>query len=108
MNCFPNRIIQLIKGSGSSLKLYYFSATSPHILIYAFFIPNLIGDNKICSGSRDNSVRLWDIETGNCLANMGILRNLVTQMKWVPGKTAVAQTSEDKSLRYVRYGLVIE
>ena len=67
--------------------------------VFFFFFYLLAGDNKVCSGSRDNSVRLWDIETGNCLANVAVLRNLVTQIKWIPGQTSVAQTSEDKCLR---------
>ncbi|KAK1806939.1 hypothetical protein P4O66_005422 [Electrophorus voltai] len=55
--------------------------------------------SKLCTGSRDNSMRLWDIETGKCLQKNTISRNLVTHVCWVPGGTSVVQTSEDKTIR---------
>ena len=30
--------------------------------------------SRICSGSRDNSVRIWDIETSTCLDNSKLSR----------------------------------
>lgn len=54
---------------------------------------------KLCTGSRDNFVHLWDIETGDCIKQSGKTRNLVTHICWVHGQLAVAQTSEDKSVR---------
>ncbi|XP_038046246.1 WD repeat-containing protein 31-like [Patiria miniata] len=57
------------------------------------------GNGKLCSGSRDNSVRQWDISTGQCINQSIIPRNLVTHIKWIPGESMLAQTSEDKCLR---------
>ncbi|XP_016385407.1 WD repeat-containing protein 31-like [Sinocyclocheilus rhinocerous] len=55
--------------------------------------------SKLCTGSRDNSMRLWDIESGECLQKHTISRNLVTHVCWVPGSTSIVQTSEDKTIR---------
>lgn len=55
---------------------------------------------KLCTGSRDNFVHLWDVETGDCIKQSGKTRNLVTHICWAHGQPAVAQTSEDKSVRY--------
>ncbi|XP_063051122.1 WD repeat-containing protein 31 [Engraulis encrasicolus] len=54
---------------------------------------------KLCTGSRDNSMCLWDIESGDCLQKSTISRNLVTHACWVPGSTTIVQTSEDKTVR---------
>ncbi|PKU27511.1 wd repeat-containing protein 31 [Limosa lapponica baueri] len=53
----------------------------------------------LCTGSRDNTVCKWDIETGECLGRAAISRNLVTHLCWVPGEPYVIQTSEDKTIR---------
>uniref|UniRef100_A0A8B9HEH2 WD repeat domain 31 n=1 Tax=Astyanax mexicanus TaxID=7994 RepID=A0A8B9HEH2_ASTMX len=55
--------------------------------------------SRLCTGSRDNSMCLWDIETGACLQKNTISRNLVTHVCWVPGGTSIVQTSEDKTIR---------
>ncbi|XP_071802369.1 WD repeat-containing protein 31-like [Asterias amurensis] len=57
------------------------------------------GNGKLCSGSRDNSLRQWDITTGQCINQSVIPRNLVTHLKCVPGENLVVQTSEDRCLR---------
>ncbi|XP_077987150.1 WD repeat-containing protein 31-like [Glandiceps talaboti] len=56
-------------------------------------------NNQLCTGSRDNYIKVWDIETGSCILQNHISRNLVTCVKWLPNQDAIAQTSEDKCLR---------
>ncbi|GCC34073.1 hypothetical protein chiPu_0012546 [Chiloscyllium punctatum] len=54
---------------------------------------------KLCTGSRDNSICIWDVETGDCLQSCHISRNLVTHICWIPAESLVIQTSEDKMIR---------
>ncbi|XP_063289093.1 WD repeat-containing protein 31 [Pelobates fuscus] len=54
---------------------------------------------QLLTGSRDNTLCKWDVESGQCLLKNTISRNLVTHMCWVPGKSYVVQTSEDKVIR---------
>lgn len=49
--------------------------------LYDFFAD----ERMVVSGSRDTSVRLWDVETGACAAKAMLPRNVVTDVKWVPG-----------------------
>ncbi|XP_046844524.1 WD repeat-containing protein 31-like [Xenia sp. Carnegie-2017] len=53
----------------------------------------------LCSGSRDNSLRIWDVERAQCLKMSMITRNLITSLKWFPKDDLIAQTGEDKMLR---------
>ncbi|XP_011670345.2 WD repeat-containing protein 31 [Strongylocentrotus purpuratus] len=54
---------------------------------------------RLCTGGRDNSVRLWDTETGGCIKEVTTSRNLVTHMVTIPRTEMVIQSSEDKSIR---------
>lgn len=45
-------------------------------------------------------MRLWDLETADCVQTSKIARNVVTFVRRVPGEKAVMQASED--LRWVR------
>eukprot|EP00075_Anas_platyrhynchos_P008876 XP_021133218.2 WD repeat-containing protein 31 isoform X2 [Anas platyrhynchos] len=54
---------------------------------------------QLCTGSRDNTVCKWDVETGGCLGRAAVSRNLVTHLCWVPGEPYVIQTSEDKTVK---------
>jgi WD40 repeat protein len=51
------------------------------------------------SGARDNTVRLWDIETGTQVLVREQPRNMVTYIARAKGDEFVAQTSEDKELK---------
>lgn len=69
--------------SGSDAK-YYANDASPLLI----------------TGSRDCSVRLWDLATGAALQQVKILRNVVTAIRRVPGEPHTAvQASEDLVLR---------
>ncbi len=65
--------------------------------------PTFLSDERqLCSGSRDASVRTWDVETGRCTASSKVPRNLVTCLKYLPGEShaaSVVQGGEDLRLR---------
>lgn len=52
------------------------------------------------TGSRDSSVRVWDLSTAACTGRAHVSRNVVTCLSWVADEpTLVAQGSEDLRLR---------
>lgn len=53
----------------------------------------------VVTGSRDTSVRLWDIEKQTCLKSVKILRNIVTQVQWFEQDSCFLQVSEDLKIR---------
>ncbi|XP_065917457.1 WD repeat-containing protein 31-like isoform X2 [Dysidea avara] len=58
-----------------------------------------VHQHLLCSGSRDNSVRVWNMPTRRSVAVMEIPRNLVTGLKWIGTEMSILQSSEDKILR---------
>jgi WD40 repeat protein len=56
-------------------------------------------DTLLCSASRDYSVRLWDVKTGDETAARKIDRNVATCLRWIPDSDLVLQGSEDLTLR---------
>jgi len=66
------------------------------------------GDNKnsstyvgpfLASGSRDKSVKVWDVGTGQCLFSLVGHDNWVRGISWHPGGKFLLTASDDKSLR---------
>lgn len=66
------------------------------------------GDNKnsvthagpfLASGSRDKSVKVWDVSTGQCLFSLLGHDNWVRGISWHPGGKYLLTASDDKSLR---------
>jgi len=57
--------------------------------------------SHMLSGSRDNSVRLWDVASGQCVRMMAMAQNVVTHVCWsrCSDSWMVAQSSEDKTVR---------
>ncbi|XP_032979719.1 WD repeat-containing protein 31 isoform X5 [Rhinolophus ferrumequinum] len=55
--------------------------------------------SQLCTGSRDNTLLLWDVGTGQCVERASVSRNLVTHLCWVPREPYILQTSEDKTIR---------
>jgi len=53
------------------------------------------------SGSRDNTVRLWDVAGRQCIRTTALSQNVVTHVCWgrATGTWMVAQSSEDKTVR---------
>ena len=51
--------------------------------------------NILFSGSRDYSVRTWDLVAARQTQLMTISRNVVTCAAWIPGESGVLQGSED-------------
>ena len=54
--------------------------------------------NIMASGSRDQTTRTWDMETGKQLGMQKIDRNVVTWIDWVSEETFI-EASEDLTLR---------
>ncbi|ETN97597.1 WD repeat-containing protein, partial [Reticulomyxa filosa] len=62
----------------------------------------VIGGNgyTICSGSFDNSIRLWDVETAKELTVFKGYKGYVRSVKYLPNETnTICSGSEDKSVR---------
>jgi WD40 repeat protein len=55
-------------------------------------------ESILCSGSRDTTVCLWDVNTGSRIFKKKTSRNLVTCMSWMNENTII-QGSEDLKLR---------
>lgn len=53
----------------------------------------------LVSGSRDNTVRIWDCERGECLDLVDVKLNIVHCVKWIPAMKCVAQGGEDLTIR---------
>lgn len=62
---------------------------------------SLKDEKTLYSGSRDTSIRAWDVQTGQCTSSAKVPRNLVTCLKCLPGESSssVAQGGEDLKLR---------
>lgn len=63
------------------------------------YTQNLFSENVIISGSMDEHVRLWDINTQKVLKSVNIPGNIVTHIAKSPVHEIIAQTSIDKTLR---------
>lgn len=59
----------------------------------------VVDGTRAASGSRDTTVRIWDIERGTQVAVTRVPRNMVTSLAWIPGTPTFAQGSEDLRLR---------
>jgi WD40 repeat protein len=56
--------------------------------------------DKLYTGSRDYSVKCWDITTQTCISKYSSARNVVTDMQFLGGTNhTLVQSSEDLSLR---------
>jgi len=55
--------------------------------------------NYLVSGSRDNCVKFWDLNSVECDNSIEISRNLVTDIKWKADSDVIVQTSEDRIVR---------
>jgi len=55
--------------------------------------------NRLVSGSRDNCVKFWDLNSMECDNSVEISRNLVTDIRWKADSDVIIQTSEDRIVR---------
>lgn len=53
----------------------------------------------LASGSRDKTIRVWDVSTGLCLFTLTGHDNWVRGLSWHPGGKYLLSVSDDKSLR---------
>ncbi|CAB3405148.1 unnamed protein product [Caenorhabditis bovis] len=58
-----------------------------------------IDDESFISGSRDTSIKIWDVETGKVRMQKEMNRNLVTHLAYNPNLSIIAQSSEDKTVK---------
>jgi len=54
---------------------------------------------QFVSGSRDCSVKLWNVEKSSVVKSETVPRNLVTDMKWSISRDTIVQCSEDKLMK---------
>lgn len=59
---------------------------------------NLIGP-FLASGSRDKSIKVWDVSSGQCLFTLVGHDNWIRGLSWHPGGKYLLSASDDKSLR---------
>eukprot|EP00761_Pharyngomonas_kirbyi_P000921 gb/GECH01000922.1/.p1 GENE.gb/GECH01000922.1/~~gb/GECH01000922.1/.p1 ORF type:complete len:344 (+),score=21.81 gb/GECH01000922.1/:1-1032(+) len=59
---------------------------------------NPFDSEYLCSGSRDTYIKLWDLNSSQCILSRHIPRNLVTVLRWISPSTVV-QAGEDLQMR---------
>ncbi|CDQ91183.1 unnamed protein product [Oncorhynchus mykiss] len=86
-----------------AMWLWLLNGCLPAVVFISVFLVFRIDINcdgsRLCTGSRDNSMCLWDIESGERVHKNTVSRNLVTHVCWVPESSSIVQTSEDKTIR---------
>ncbi|VDM49251.1 unnamed protein product [Toxocara canis] len=95
----------ILSGSrDATLKLWQFN--TPHTL-HTFYghqmsITGLamIDETRCISGARDATLRIWDITTGMNSQTVQHSRNLVTHISFCHANNLLAQSAEDKELKY--------
>eukprot|EP00757_Euglenozoa_sp_SAG-D1_P019762 gene19762-1000_t len=55
---------------------------------------------KLASGSRDLTCRIWDVETGKLLAKNETPRNIIHNIKWFDNASKVITGGEDLKIRF--------
>ena len=63
-------------------------------VLYVFF-----SGPFLASGSRDKSIKIWDVTTGQCLMTLVGHDNWIRGLSWHPGGKYLLSASDDKSLR---------
>ncbi len=58
----------------------------------------MLGDGRLASGSRDNSIKLWDVQTGQCVQTLQGHSKEVTALTML-GDGRLASGSNDKSIK---------
>ncbi|XP_068512832.1 WD repeat-containing protein 31 isoform X1 [Anas acuta] len=103
VTCDSNRIFSASRDKTVMMwELHRISGPSQHFPGHDLVVTGLAVSpdaTQLCTGSRDNTVCKWDVETGGCLGRAAVSRNLVTHLCWVPGEPYVIQTSEDKTVK---------
>ena len=58
----------------------------------------ILADNKLASGSLDNTIKIWNLETGECIRTLAGHSMAVVSLQLLENNK-LASGSEDKSIR---------
>ncbi|PAA87700.1 hypothetical protein BOX15_Mlig018873g1 [Macrostomum lignano] len=70
-----------------------------HELVVSAVDFNSLDGSQLVTGSRDNTVKLWDAVAQQQISSAVVSRNLVTHIRWVPNSHQFLQSGEDKELK---------
>ena len=75
-----------------------FSSAKSLVFFHLSFLKKISGP-FLASGSRDKSIKIWDVTTGQCLMTLVGHDNWIRGLSWHPGGKYLLSASDDKSLR---------
>ena len=76
-------------------RVYFF----PNFYYMCAYILLFFSGPFLASGSRDKSIKIWDVTTGQCLMTLVGHDNWIRGLSWHPGGKYLLSASDDKSLR---------